>query len=204
MKLYDDLQIKPDATQKEIKKAYNQLAKLYHPDRAGIDSAALFHRIQHAYEILSDPVARMRYDQSGDEGESNRTPIEVKLQGLCCSIAEAMPAEKDLISKMREFLRDQITAEAMSMRMNMDMAAKLASSAKNIRRRGKASLGASNPFLEALRAKEEAYKTIAEGKKRDIAEIEEVLVYLQDFESGEPKVTRAQQDFERTYHLTFG
>jgi len=49
--LYDDLEIKRTATQKEIKQSYNRLVKKYHPDVAGKDSEQRFRRIQAAFGI---------------------------------------------------------------------------------------------------------------------------------------------------------
>ena len=40
--------------------AYRALAKQHHPDKGG--DPALFGRIQHAYEVLSDPQKRSVYD----------------------------------------------------------------------------------------------------------------------------------------------
>ena len=47
-----------------IHEAYRRLAKQYHPDYAGDAATAKFQDIQQAYEILSDPEKRKRYDRS--------------------------------------------------------------------------------------------------------------------------------------------
>ena len=59
------------ATPDEIKKAYRKLALLKHPDKCpGVENAAEnFQKLQKAYQILSDPKKRQKYDQYGDEGE---------------------------------------------------------------------------------------------------------------------------------------
>lgn len=65
--LYEVLRIKQNASAVEIKSAYRNLAKLYHPDaplrRPGSDGRD-FMEIHDAYETLSDPSARVVYDLS--------------------------------------------------------------------------------------------------------------------------------------------
>src|SRR6056297_3061782 len=67
---YDILGVDKDADQKEIKKAYRKLAKKYHPDMNKDDPQASekFKEISEAYDILSDPNKRKRYDQYGHSG----------------------------------------------------------------------------------------------------------------------------------------
>ncbi|KAI0525543.1 hypothetical protein F5B22DRAFT_346365 [Xylaria bambusicola] len=68
-KLYDQLGVKPDATQDEIKKAYRKAALKYHPDKNkdNPNAAEKFKECSQAYEILSDPEKRKIYDQYGLE-----------------------------------------------------------------------------------------------------------------------------------------
>ncbi|KAB5526138.1 hypothetical protein PHYPO_G00148300 [Pangasianodon hypophthalmus] len=70
--LYSVLGIPRTATQKEIKKAYYQLAKKYHPDTNPDDPQAKekFAKLAEAYEVLSDEVKRKQYDTYGSAGPS--------------------------------------------------------------------------------------------------------------------------------------
>jgi len=63
---YGILGVPEDADPKEIKRAYRKLAREYHPDanRANrADAEARFKEINEAYQVLSDPEKRARYDQ---------------------------------------------------------------------------------------------------------------------------------------------
>lgn len=60
---YIILGIAPDANSDEIKNAYRQLAKKYHPDSSGQNSAP-FLEIQEAYAVLSDPTRRSEFNRS--------------------------------------------------------------------------------------------------------------------------------------------
>lgn len=65
--LYEILQVSRTASQDEIKSSYRKLARQYHPDVNPNDPSAeeKFKEIGMAYEILSDPEKRARYDQFG-------------------------------------------------------------------------------------------------------------------------------------------
>jgi molecular chaperone DnaJ len=60
---YQTLDVEPNATQVEIKKAYRQMAKRFHPD-VNQDTAThdKITRINQAYEVLGDPQSRRSYD----------------------------------------------------------------------------------------------------------------------------------------------
>ena len=59
---YQVLGVAPDAGAEEIKRAYRQLARRYHPDISGDDRTAAFLEIARAYEVLADPGRRRTYD----------------------------------------------------------------------------------------------------------------------------------------------
>lgn len=66
---YDILSISRNADQDEIKRAYRRLARKYHPD-VNKDPGAedTFKEINRAYEVLSEPETRARYDRFGEAG----------------------------------------------------------------------------------------------------------------------------------------
>ncbi len=61
--LYSVLGVNDSATQERIKHQYRRLARQWHPDISKeIDATEQFQTIQHAYEILSNPTIRAKYD----------------------------------------------------------------------------------------------------------------------------------------------
>lgn len=68
---YEILGVSRDADKEEIKRAYRRLARKYHPDvnkESGAEEK--FKEINRAYEVLSEPETRGRYDQFGEAGVS--------------------------------------------------------------------------------------------------------------------------------------
>ena len=67
---YEVLGVDKNADEATIKKAYRQMAKKYHPDLHPGDKAAeaKFKEVNEAYEVLSNPEKKAKYDQFGHAG----------------------------------------------------------------------------------------------------------------------------------------
>lgn len=98
--LYAILGLAKEASPAEIKKAYRKASKLKHPDGGG--SPEEFKRINGAYEVLSDPVKRKLYD---DTGETNNEAIEEMTRQLAIG---AFDRDVDPVIWMREQLTGAI------------------------------------------------------------------------------------------------
>ena len=69
-KLYDILEIKPEATDAQIKKAYNKMSKIWHPDKHSDpdekkEATEMFQEINKAKETLLNKESRKLYDDIG-------------------------------------------------------------------------------------------------------------------------------------------
>jgi molecular chaperone DnaJ len=83
---YDVLGVSPGAGADEIKRAYRQLARRYHPDISGDDRGGAFLEVSRAYSVLSDPARRRSYDSGlrlhegvGDHGRAEWFTDEVAI-----------------------------------------------------------------------------------------------------------------------------
>jgi len=67
---YEVLGVARDATEADLKKAYRRVAMKHHPDRNpdNKESEELFKEANEAFEVLSDPEKKARYDQFGHAG----------------------------------------------------------------------------------------------------------------------------------------
>ena len=80
---YEVLGVAPDAKAADIKRAYRQLARRYHPDISGGDRGQVFREVARAYEVLRNPERRRTYDatlrETGNGGRADWLRDEVDI-----------------------------------------------------------------------------------------------------------------------------
>ena len=87
---YEVLGVKPTASESEIRAAYRKLAKRYHPDLnpGNKESEERFKEVAGAYDLLSDPAKRQRFDS----GEIDASGAERSRQRFYKDFAAEAPA----------------------------------------------------------------------------------------------------------------
>jgi curved DNA-binding protein CbpA len=86
---YEALQISPNAEPEMIHRVYRLLAQRFHPDNKESGSAARFRLISEAYEVLSVPEKRARYDVAYQQRQQDRWRL----------VATGAEAENDFVSE---------------------------------------------------------------------------------------------------------
>lgn len=94
---YDVLGVSRDAGAAEIKRAYRQLARRYHPDISGDDRSAVFLEVSRAYEVLRDPSRRRSYDAG-----LARDSVVHRADWLADEIAIDFPSVSTVLDRMRD------------------------------------------------------------------------------------------------------
>jgi len=91
---YEVLGVSPDAGAAEIKRAYRQLARRYHPDISGEDRGGAFLEVARAYEVLRNPGRRRSYDAQL-RGKS-------RADWLADEVAIDFPSVSSVLDRMRD------------------------------------------------------------------------------------------------------
>ena len=93
---YDVLGVSPDAGADEIKRAYRQLARRYHPDISGDDRALAFRELTGADDVLRDSSRRRQYDTTlSNQGEAGTTWFSDE-------VAIDFPSVASVLDRMRD------------------------------------------------------------------------------------------------------
>lgn len=111
--LYEILGVPPDASAAVIKHAFRRLANKNHPDKGG-DTEDM-QQIQKAYDVLSDPDRRSRYDATGavDQLPNPEDVLRSEALSLIAQAFEAVlddldPDQFDIVSKVTRVLHQHL------------------------------------------------------------------------------------------------
>jgi molecular chaperone DnaJ len=95
---YDVLGVSPGAGADEIKRAYRQLARRYHPDISGEErGGGAFLELARAYDVLRDPARRRSYDAA----LAQRFPATGRPEWLADEVAIDFPSVASVLDRMR-------------------------------------------------------------------------------------------------------
>ncbi|WP_051231911.1 DnaJ domain-containing protein [Kaistia adipata] len=178
--LYTELDVAPGATPAEIDKAYRQRARTAHPDAGG--SSEAFHKLSHAYAVLSDPERRKAYDETGYEGELAADDIVgramERIQALVVSVLESdLPFEQvDLIAPIRDTLTKQKSDVGAGIRKLEKQAKRAEAMAARFRRQS-----GDNIIRKSLERRAADTREMAEKTRREEAVFAKAIELLADY-----------------------
>lgn len=176
--LYEVLGIDRRSTPEEIKSAYRRLAMVHHPDRQG--DPVQFKLVKEAYEVLSDPERRARYDETGatDQPLTIRQAAEAMIPTLVTAAVDKSPdlVFTDLVAKIRlevaGILGEDRRAHAEALRQHGRFNVAL----KRFTRKGGENMAAA-----ALQSQVDAAVKYMEGNEQHQLLLLEVLEVLEDY-----------------------
>ena len=95
---YDILGVSRNADADELKKAYRKLAIKYHPDKNPGDKEAeeKFKEAAEAYDVLSNPEKKQRYDKFGHSGMGGAGGFEVRQRPAAIDMRLAKPEQVEV------------------------------------------------------------------------------------------------------------
>ena len=98
---YHVLGVSQDAGADEIKRAYRQLARRYHPDISGEDRGTAFLELARAYDVLRDPTRRRRYDAQVS-GWAREGVVDSRAPWFADEVAVDFPSVASVLDRMRD------------------------------------------------------------------------------------------------------
>ncbi len=136
--LYEILGLETNqATPDEVKSAFRELSKSNHPDKGGSQSRQA--EINHAYEVLSSPAKRLRYDETGQDRDvaADKKLHDFLATGFLAVMEHAGPVDTtDLIEAMKMGVQSMVRDTAKSILECIKREGKLNKVMKRLKSRG--------------------------------------------------------------------
>lgn len=138
MNPYKVLGLRTNATQRSIEKRYRNLLRKLHPDCGG--SAEAFNELQTAYEVLSDPVKRKHYDDTGElltdkPNLHNSAALELLIAAFDAVLRNAVDQQVTKTFDLRGSLKATLNAQLSDLESQLESARAKLSGLTEIRSR---------------------------------------------------------------------
>ena len=174
---YDTLGVPKTASRDDIKRAYRRKSKAAHPDRGGDHREMV--AVNRAYDTLSDPEKRSRYDQTGEDGAPGKSQDDMArdavMQVFAAMAEQASDYDNvvDMVERMLKANLDKIKGDIATAAKRVT---KLERSAKRLKCKGERN------FLGLLLADQIVKgKAGIENAQTGVAVIERAREMLSDF-----------------------
>lgn len=109
---YDTLGVSPTADAAQLRRAYRHAVRKTHPDTGGTSEA--FHAVQVAWNTLSDPARRSRYDARNHRSDPIDTGPAREQPPAAAATSEAEPQRRATTSQPRRSLSSLWSAAALA------------------------------------------------------------------------------------------
>lgn len=150
MNHYTTIGVSQDATPEEIKKSYRDRSKELHPDANNGDDKG-FAELAKAYEVLSDPERRKKYDETGDDSSNNDA---AQVSSIIANLTVVFLDHEDVKTKsLTEFIKKAINEQLKGGNDAIKKAEKEIENATNAKNRIKREKEGHNLILSVLENK---------------------------------------------------
>jgi len=198
--LYEILGVAVHATDAQIKRAFRKRVKRAHPDAGG--DADKFREINHAYEVLSDPVRRQRYNETGHGGDSKQADAVQKhvamLSQIILNAVQQNPLGCNPVQTGRDIINGKIEQLNRVAQLDREAATRLRHIASNVIKNGEGD----NMVAAVLESHAGGGESHATKLDKEASVWREVLKLLDDYR-WKPDGERGQQMYRPPLNTTY-
>ena len=180
MNPYEELGVDPKADTPAIKRAYRKRAKKAHPDGGGTQEA--FDRLNQAHLVLSDPVRRARFDETGKmEDVTPDIQDQAALQEISGALSAVLadesniPDAKAMIIKLLRQKKGQGESQSAPLKRAIARAEKIK---KKFKRKGKGE----NVMARMIDWQLSQWKTGADSIAKQIGVLDRAIEIMKDYD----------------------